>query len=61
MVAPRLVEMPPGSFHRWMREVGKLGDQHKVPRVLNDRAVAEALLAARGARDREPLVQSVGS
>jgi len=61
MVAPRLVEMPPGSFHRWMREAGKLGDQHKVPRVLNDRAVVEALLAATGAREREPLVHSVGS
>ena len=24
MVAPRLVEMPPGSFHRWMREVPRV-------------------------------------
>jgi hypothetical protein len=32
--------------HRWMREAGKLGDQHKVPRVTNDRTVAEALLSA---------------
>jgi hypothetical protein len=61
MVAPRLVEMPQGAFHRWMREAGKLGDQHKVPRVLNDRAVAEALLASIGSREREPLVHSVGS
>jgi hypothetical protein len=28
-----------------MRENGKLGDQHKVPRVMNDRAIASALLA----------------
>jgi hypothetical protein len=28
-----------------MRERGKLGDQHKVPRVTNDRALAEGLLA----------------
>ena len=61
MVAPRLVEISQGSFHRWMREAGKLGDQHKVPRVLNDRAVVEALLAATGAQGREPLVHSVGS
>jgi GH3 auxin-responsive promoter len=61
MVAPRLVEMPSGSFHRWMREAGKLGEQHKVPRVLNDRAVAEALLATVDAREREPLVHSMGS
>ena len=61
MVAPRLVEMPPGSFHRWMRERGRLGDQHKVPRVLNDRAVAEALLTSIGSHEREPLVHPVGS
>jgi len=61
MVAPRLVEVPQGSFHRWMREVGKLGDQHKVPRVLNDRAVAEALLTSVGVHEREPLVHSIGS
>ena len=58
MVAPRLLELPPGTFHRWMRERGKLGDQHKVPRVMNDRAVVEALLAAVDARDEEPLVHS---
>jgi hypothetical protein len=44
-----------------MREAGKLGEQHKVPRVLNDRAVAEALLATVDAREREPLVHSIGS
>mgnify|MGYP003694060321 CR=1 FL=1 len=60
MVAPRLIELPAGSFHRWMREAGKLGDQHKVPRVLNDRAVVEALLAGVGTREREP-VHSGGS
>ena len=27
-----------------MRSVGKLGDQHKVPRVTNDRTVADQLL-----------------
>jgi GH3 auxin-responsive promoter len=60
MLAPRLIELPVGSFHRWMREAGKLGDQHKVPRVLNDRAVVEALLARIETRDREP-VHSGGS
>src|SRR5262249_14277069 len=47
MLAPRLVELPPGSFHRWMRERGQLGDQHKVPRVSNDRALIDGLLEAR--------------
>jgi hypothetical protein len=67
MIPPRLVWLPPGTFHRWMQEHGKLGDQHKVPRVTNDRGVADALLAAASrhplgvreagaapARDRDP-------
>ena len=44
MVAPQLLELPLGAFHRWMRENGKLGDQHKVPRVMNDRTIAATLL-----------------
>jgi hypothetical protein len=55
MLPPRLVELPPGSFHRWMREHGKLGDQHKIPRVTNDRSVVDGLLEARQPR-REPLL-----
>ena len=45
MIGPRLVEVPAGSFYRWMRDSGKLGDQHKVPRVMNGRSVADAVLA----------------
>jgi len=45
MQAPRLIPLPPGAFHRWMRAAGKLGDQHKIPRVTNSRVMAEALLA----------------
>jgi hypothetical protein len=48
MVEPRLVELPAGTFYRWMRGRGQLGDQHKVPRVTNDRAIAESLLATAG-------------
>lgn len=44
MTAPGLVELPAGTFYRWMRSAGKLGDQHKVPRATNDRHMAEALL-----------------
>jgi len=45
MQEPLVTVLPPGTFHRWMRRAGRLGDQHKVPRVTNDRAVADALLA----------------
>jgi GH3 auxin-responsive promoter len=48
MVAPRMTVLPPGTFHRWMQRTGRLGDQHKVPRVTNDRAIAGALLAEGG-------------
>jgi hypothetical protein len=46
MVAPIVTTLPSGTFYRWMREQGKLGDQHKVPRVTNDRMVASGLLRA---------------
>ncbi len=52
MIEPRLMELPAGAFYRWMRERGKLGDQHKVPRVTNDRSLAEGLLAT-GSRASE--------
>jgi len=48
MVSPRMTVLPRGTFYRWMQRTGRLGDQHKVPRVTNDRAVAAALLADSG-------------
>jgi hypothetical protein len=44
MVAPTVTSLPRGTFYQWMRSVGKLGDQHKVPRVTNNRTVADQLL-----------------
>ena len=46
MAPPRVTALPSGSFYHWMRECGNLGDCHKVPRVTNDRILAEALLGA---------------
>jgi len=46
MTAPRVLAVAPGTFHQWMRTAGKLGDQPKVPRVMNHRDLADALLAA---------------
>lgn len=48
MVAPAVTSLPAGTFTRWMRRAGRLGDQHKVPRVTNDRTLASALLAEAG-------------
>ena len=47
MAAPEMVLLSPGAFAVWMRSQGKLGGQHKVPRVLADPerfAAAEAEL-----------------
>jgi hypothetical protein len=33
---PEVVELRPGSFAAWMKAHGKLGGQHKVPRIVND-------------------------
>ena len=35
--------LPPGSFRQYMQSIGKLGGQNKVPRLSNDRAIADVL------------------
>ena len=39
-----LTPLPAGTFQRYMKSVGKLGGQNKVPRLGNDRALAAGLL-----------------
>lgn len=49
LAPPEVVPLPPGAFAAWMRAQGKLGGQHKVPRVVADPerlAAAEAALRA---------------
>ena len=38
---------PTGLFHSWLEGQGKLGGQHKVPRLSNSRRYLEELLALR--------------
>ncbi len=38
MGPPQVTLLPPGAFTAWMRAQGKLGGQHKVPRVISDPA-----------------------
>lgn len=40
----KLVELPRNAFIDYMRSKGKLGGQNKVPRLANDRAIADELL-----------------
>ena len=56
MPAPALIVARPGGFDDWMRSRGKLGGQHKVPRIDSSGALTEELvgfLRARDAIDRE--------
>ena len=44
--ALQVTEVAPGAFRDYMASVGRLGGQNKVPRLSNDRAIADALLGA---------------
>ena len=33
---PKLTVVPTGTFHHWLKSKGKLGGQHKVPRLMNE-------------------------
>jgi hypothetical protein len=37
--------VPKGTFTTWLRSKGKLGGQHKVPRLNNDRTLLEEILS----------------
>lgn len=42
--APVVHIMPKGGFNRWLKDRGKLGGQHKVPRLSNERTWLEEML-----------------
>ncbi|MEA3305600.1 MAG: GH3 auxin-responsive promoter family protein [Candidatus Omnitrophota bacterium] len=44
---PQIIELTKGTFYNWMKSEGKLGGQHKVPRLKNDRSIAGQLLKGR--------------
>jgi hypothetical protein len=44
LVAPRIHVAPAGTFYRWLEQKGKLGGQHKVPRLSNSREHLEEIL-----------------
>jgi len=48
LVAPLVRAMPEGTFYNWLKQRGKLGGQHKVPRLSNDRTYVEDILAMVG-------------
>jgi hypothetical protein len=40
---PVVKMLPKGSFNRWLRSKGKMGGQHKVPRLCNERKFIEEI------------------
>ena len=45
MKMPKTRVVPTGTFQEWLKLKGKLGGQHKVPRLSNDRRVLEDILS----------------
>ncbi|NDC42071.1 MAG: hypothetical protein EBZ77_11060 [Chitinophagia bacterium] len=41
---PVVHRMPAGGFRRWLKDKGKLGGQHKVPRLSNERIYVDEIL-----------------
>jgi hypothetical protein len=52
MLPPDVRAVAPGTFARWMKSRGKLGGQHKVPRVINDRELWNNLAGFVAAKER---------
>lgn len=44
---PVVHKLPRGTFTNWLRSKGKLGGQHKVPRLSNERNMLEEILAVK--------------
>ncbi|MDE6564839.1 MAG: GH3 auxin-responsive promoter family protein [Muribaculaceae bacterium] len=42
-----LTEVPAGTFDRWLSSTGRLGGQRKIPRLANDRRIADAIIELR--------------
>lgn len=45
---PQIVVAREGTFYEWLKQKGKLGGQHKIPRLSNDRVFIEELLQING-------------
>ncbi|MFO1153805.1 MAG: GH3 auxin-responsive promoter family protein [Rhodospirillales bacterium] len=41
---PVVHAVPPGTFARWLKSIGKYGGQNKVPRIIGDQTVLKGLL-----------------
>ncbi len=44
LVMPTVRNLPRGTFYKWLSAKGKLGGQHKVPRLSNNRKIVDEVL-----------------
>jgi hypothetical protein len=44
--------LPEGSFDKWLKSIGKLGGQHKVPRLSNNRLIMDQVLELARTKER---------
>lgn len=44
VLAPKIHVAPISTFDKWLTSKGKLGGQHKIPRLCNDRSILEEIL-----------------
>ena len=44
LLSPEIIQAHEGVFYEWLKEKGKLGGQHKIPRLSNQRTYIEELL-----------------
>jgi hypothetical protein len=44
LTLPEVIAVPEKTFYNWLKQNGKLGGQHKVPRLSNDRKIVEEIL-----------------
>jgi hypothetical protein len=40
---PKIINLPSGTFYEWLKQKEKLGGQHKVPRLSNNRKIIEEI------------------
>ncbi len=45
---PKVHNLPEGTFYNWLKKKGKLGGQHKVPKLCNDRKYIDDILKLTG-------------
>lgn len=41
---PEIIPLPQGTFEKWLKQQNKLGGQHKIPRLSNNRDIVEQII-----------------